>query len=103
MANPIVSVHVGIYGMGIYAIMLPSGVFSVAHWKLVTPDLNRIHGYCIYDRLYCCSGMAVTYLTMFPWCARNNNTRPSDVFYILDALIYTLLSSKIYNASSSYC
>ena len=30
-------------------------------------------------------------------------TRPSDIFYILDALIYTLLSYKIFNASSSYC
>ena len=27
----IVSVHARAYGMGIYAIMLPSGVFSVAH------------------------------------------------------------------------
>ena len=34
MANGIVSVHVGIYGMGIYAIMLPPGGFSVAHWIL---------------------------------------------------------------------
>ena len=31
MANRIVSVHAGIYGMGIYAIMLPSSWFSVAH------------------------------------------------------------------------
>ena len=31
MANQIVSVHAGIYGMGIYAIMLPSSGFSVAH------------------------------------------------------------------------
>ena len=31
MANRIVSVHAGIYGMGIYAIMLPSIGFSVAH------------------------------------------------------------------------
>ena len=31
MANRIVSVHAGIYGMGIYAIMLPSRGFSVAH------------------------------------------------------------------------
>ena len=31
MANRIVSVHTGIYGMGIYAIMLPSSGFSVAH------------------------------------------------------------------------
>ena len=28
----IVSVHSGAYGMGIYAIMLPSSGFSVAHW-----------------------------------------------------------------------
>ena len=33
MANRIVSVHAGIYGMGIYAIMLPSSGFSVAHWE----------------------------------------------------------------------
>ena len=32
MANRIVSVHAGIYGMGIYAIMLPSSGFSVAYW-----------------------------------------------------------------------
>ena len=32
MANRIVSVHAGIYGMGIYAIMLPSSGFSVAHY-----------------------------------------------------------------------
>ena len=31
MANRIVSVHAGIYGMGIYAFMLPSSGFSVAH------------------------------------------------------------------------
>ena len=31
MANRIVSVHAGIYRMGIYAIMLPSSGFSVAH------------------------------------------------------------------------
>ena len=31
MANRIVSVHAGIYGMGIYATMLPSSGFSVAH------------------------------------------------------------------------
>ena len=33
MANRIVSVHAGIYGMGIYAIMLPSSGFSVAHYS----------------------------------------------------------------------
>ena len=32
MANQIVSVHAGMYGMGIYAIMLPSSGFSVAHY-----------------------------------------------------------------------
>ena len=31
MANRIVSVHAGINGIGIYAIMLPSSGFSVAH------------------------------------------------------------------------
>ena len=41
MANRIVSVHTGIYGMGIYAIMLPSSGFSVAHYRRKTfPDLN---------------------------------------------------------------
>ena len=35
MANRIVSVHAGIYGLGIYAIMLPSGGFSVAHYSCV--------------------------------------------------------------------
>ena len=34
MANRIVSVHAGIYGRGIYAIMLPSSGFSVAHRPL---------------------------------------------------------------------
>ena len=33
----IVSVHAGIYGMGIYAIMLPSSGFSVAHWVTCVP------------------------------------------------------------------
>ena len=32
MANQIVSVHAGTYGMGKYAIMLPSSGFSVAHY-----------------------------------------------------------------------
>ena len=31
MANRMVNVHAGFYGMGIYAIMLPSSGFSVAH------------------------------------------------------------------------
>ena len=34
MANQIVSVHAGIYGIGIYANMLPSGGFLVAHWLI---------------------------------------------------------------------
>ena len=34
MANGIVSVHAGIYGIGIYAIMLPSSGFSVAHCNI---------------------------------------------------------------------
>ena len=36
MANRIVSVHAGIYGMGIYVIMLPSSGFSVAHYTKVS-------------------------------------------------------------------
>ena len=35
MANRIVSVQAGIYGMGIYAILLPSGGFSVAHYTAI--------------------------------------------------------------------
>ena len=34
MAKRIVSVHTGIYGMGIYTIMLPSSGFSVAHYLI---------------------------------------------------------------------
>ena len=33
MANRIVNVHAGFYGMGVYAIMLPSSGFSVAYCK----------------------------------------------------------------------
>ena len=40
MANRIVSVHAGIYGMGIYAIMLPSSGFPVAHCFLALPSLH---------------------------------------------------------------
>ena len=36
MAYRIVSVHAGIYGIGIYAIMLPSSGFSVAHCESMT-------------------------------------------------------------------
>ena len=32
MANRIISEHAGICGIGIYAIMLPSSGFSVAHY-----------------------------------------------------------------------
>ena len=39
MANRIVSVHAVIYGMGIYAIMLPSSGLSVAHWMRTSADL----------------------------------------------------------------
>ena len=40
MANRIViiSVHAGIYGMGIYAIMMPSSGFSVAYWEDTDED-----------------------------------------------------------------
>ena len=41
MANRIVSVHAGIYGIGIYAIMLPSGGFSVAHCDVVIPSEDQ--------------------------------------------------------------
>ena len=43
MANRIVSVHAGIYGMGIYAIMLPSSGFSVAHF---TVDIHKAYRLC---------------------------------------------------------
>ena len=39
MANRNISAHAGIYGMGIYAIMLPSSGFSVAHY---TPKTYRV-------------------------------------------------------------
>ena len=41
MANQIVSVHAGIYGMGIYEIMLPSSGFSVAHYVRMPFGLNN--------------------------------------------------------------
>ena len=41
MANGIVSVHAGIYGMGIYAIMLPYSGFSVAHCIITCAKLKR--------------------------------------------------------------
>ena len=46
----IVSVHAGAYGMGIYAIMLPSGVFSVAHcirYAIMT-YFTRFHDLCYF-------------------------------------------------------
>ena len=44
MANRIISVHAGIYGMGIYAIMLPSSGFSVAHcFHMIFPQFGLIH------------------------------------------------------------
>ena len=41
MANRIVSVHAGIYGMGIYVIMLPSSGFSVAHCLGSRIEINK--------------------------------------------------------------
>ena len=43
MANRIVSVHAGIHGMGIYAIMLPSSGFSVTHLKLIIINYMEIN------------------------------------------------------------
>ena len=45
MANRIVSIHTGIYGIGIYAIMLPSSVFSVAHYKWMAEIEKRTNNY----------------------------------------------------------
>ena len=42
MANRIVSVHAGICGIGIYAIMLPSSGFSVAHYLLFCLKLRTV-------------------------------------------------------------
>ena len=36
MAN---RVHTGIYGMGIYAVMLPSSGFSVAYWNVLCEQI----------------------------------------------------------------
>ena len=43
MANRIVNVglHTGIYGIGIYAIMLPSSGFSVAHCSMSFVGINN--------------------------------------------------------------
>ena len=61
MANQIVSVHAGISGMGIYAIMLPSGVFSVAHsWLAVCLSVSEVLwrsavAYCVHVLTVCVS------------------------------------------------
>ena len=52
MANRIVSVHAGIYGMGIYAIMLPSSGFSVPHWQLQGADSQIGCHVCLLFWLY---------------------------------------------------
>ena len=44
MANQIVSVHAGIYGIGIYAIMLPSSGFLVAH-KTIYSCIKYLKGH----------------------------------------------------------
>ena len=51
MANLIVSVHAGIYGMGIYAIMLPSSGFSVAYYKDERRQMFSIHQVNTHDLL----------------------------------------------------
>ena len=44
MANRIVRVHAGTYGIGIYAIMLPSSGFSVAHrTHAIKPNKTRLY------------------------------------------------------------
>ena len=54
MANRIVSVHARIYGMGIYAIMLPSSGFSFAHWEVVQGALDRVNIPCLmHDNCIC--------------------------------------------------
>ena len=50
MANGSVSVHAGIHGMGIYAIMLPPSGFSVAHWnKLGSPTCHIHEDWLVYQ------------------------------------------------------
>ena len=52
MANRIVSVHAGIYGMGIYAIMMPSSGFSVAHWFIrVAAEIQYTVNVSMYDNI----------------------------------------------------
>ena len=43
MANRIVSVHAGICGIGIYAIMLPSSGFSVAHCAIFVGQIRVLN------------------------------------------------------------
>ena len=50
MANQNVSVHAGIYGMGIYAIMLPSSWFSVAHYFTSVDSIESLE----YKNMYVC-------------------------------------------------
>ena len=48
MANRIVSIHAGIYGMEIYAIMVPSSGFSVAHSSIPeTLDASADEGFTL--------------------------------------------------------
>ena len=51
MVNRIVSVHAGICGIGIYAIMLPSSGFSVAHCAVCLLRQNAMNGVCQPDQL----------------------------------------------------
>ena len=60
MANRIVSVHAGIYGMGIYAIMLPSSWFSVAHC-LIMCGLMVINSDANVRVFWFCKHVAVSY------------------------------------------
>ena len=53
MAYGIVSVHVRIYGMGIYAIMLPPGGFSVAHYVALSSMFTHLKiFYSIFESLF---------------------------------------------------
>ena len=52
MANRIVSVHAEIYGIGIYAIMLPSSGFSVAHYHIPIIQIYKYNQhYQMHDKL----------------------------------------------------
>ena len=61
----IISVQARAYGMGIYAIMLPSGVFSVAHWKERTPLQLREYPYACYQKFNCVTQDALFWLLLF--------------------------------------